>query len=441
MLPILSKRVNTKVTHTHDAILGRVRRRRTVAERLFAPDQSNWAWGRAPGSVRSVSGAEYDPGELPLWAAALVEPLENVADRQSSFSNYDVVRPAIRSRPLRRVRSGNPYTDGLVGVEPNPGPPSMPSRKTKRGGNNQTGGYSSRRTPSGGKLMLRGVAGNGAISMASAPAAVGSLRPNYGFVNRGTRKFLGVDAHVFTGTCAVATLTTDVGGVYRLTDAGANTGNALYLNPRICCQLGDFQTPAGYCPIGVIAQAYRKFCFTKLKITYTPVTASTAQNSAFSLAFDPEFVKSASLAANRMAYANFECSAFGPTWLPQELDVSRFLDRSKWYSCEVNGTSAVGDSTGIQGIQGTALLCPATDGTAGQSYGFFSITFELMMFELGPTEVFGQPSFLSVSTPPQAVNPSSSANPPVGRQDRPNAVPATVGTSHEIPGYVLVKQQ
>ena len=210
-------------------------------------------------------------------AAAIVESLESVMDNKSKFSNYDFIPPTIRSRPNNRPRTRNPTQDGLVGIEPNPGPPRPVPSKAKRGGKNQTGGFSAVRQPGRQRTMLPGAIAPGAAM--GAAAAVGSLRPSYSFLNRGTRKVLGVDAHIFTGTCAVMTLGTDATGVYKFYDAGGNAGNIMYLNPRICCQLANMGTPAGYCPIGVIAQAYRKFLFTKAKLIYTPVSASTSQNT------------------------------------------------------------------------------------------------------------------------------------------------------------------
>jgi hypothetical protein len=234
------------------------------------------------------------------------------------------------------------------------------------------------------------------------------------------------------------TLTQNTLGQYIFVDSGGNSGNIVYLNPRICCQLANMGTPAGYCPIGVISQAYRKFCFTKLQIIYTPTSASTSYNMSFALAFDPEFIRTTSLGASRMAYANFECSMIGPIWIPQTLDVTRFLDRSKWFQAEVQGGTSPNDISGSQGVQGSIMLAPITDSSLGASpqLGMFSIAFELAMFELGPTEAISAPTLQrsdaqAVSTP--VVSPMT---------DRPLLTQTGDTTGATIPpGYVIVKQQ
>ena len=161
----------------------------------------------------------------------------------------------------------------------------------------------------------------------------------------------------------------------------------------------------------------------------------------FAVAFDPEFIRTPTMAATRMAYANFECSAFGPTWLPQEVDVTRFLDKSKWFQSEVNGSTSPNDVSGSLGVQGSFMLCPSADGVASQSYGMFSLIFELAMFELGPTEAFSSPTFLSQTKPTVTAAPVSvPATPPTS--DRPMLVQTGESPTTATPlGYVLVKQQ
>jgi hypothetical protein len=190
----------------------------------------------------------------------------------------------------------------------------------------------------------------------------------------------------------------DANLINRFRDSNTNIANEVYLNPRICCQNAAYNVPAGYCPIGVISQAYRKFQFTKLRVHYVPTNSTTYTTNTVAIAFEPSYVGTASLAANNMAYANFEASMYGPCWTPLSMDLTRFLDRSRWFRGEINSSSAA--NAMAEAVQGTLLLSKLVQvNEPNREMGMIWIDFELAMYELGPTEVSSQPALLAVPRP------------------------------------------
>lgn len=305
----------------------------------------------------------------------------------------------LRERIVRsnnRPRTGSPVKDGLVGVEPNPGPPRQSTKtitikrkipKQKRGLALAIGG---RRTLS--TTMNYGGYGT---SRVQAPIATGlhSSRKNnhFSFVGKGQANVLGSPAHIFTGRCAVQNVATGPGSTLTFLDGAGNLSPFMYLNPRICCQNSAYSVPQGNCPIGVIAQPFRKYSFRSLKLHYEPTSTSTTLGFFVAAMFDPEVIASSSLPATQMAFANFEASAYGPVWAPWTLDLTKWIDRSKWYFGETPGTIATSLIAG-QAIQGTVQLCANAGAAASTIYGLMIMEFELALSELGPTEVFSAPA-------------------------------------------------
>lgn len=228
--------------------------------------------------------------------------------------------------------------------------------------------------------------------MVSAPAVTGSIFGGNSFKMRSkTSRVLGSPAHIFTGMCAFQNLITNSSGQFMFQDGTGNVSNLVYMNPRICCQNSGYGVPAGLCPIGVIAQPFRKYSFRKLVIHYQPTNASTALSGTIAFAYDPEVITTSSLGPTPMAYANFEASAYGPMWTSLKLDVTKWLDRSKWFYGETSSTLAT-SLIAAQSIQGTLMLCNAVGPAVEKNFGMFFMEYELALSELGPTEVFTFPS-------------------------------------------------
>jgi hypothetical protein len=320
----------------------------------------------------------------------LVMPAER--DLTSLFhKSSDIGRGA-----AKRARTRSPYVDGLVGVEPNPGPksnrkppPKLPRKKDRASNGNGGRNYSKYVEPVNKNRGLKMNFG-GAVSV---PAAVGytSTKRDHTFVGLGTRMVLGSPAHIFSGRCAVQNLYSTAGSTFSFADAGGNVSSFMYLNPRICCQNTTYQSPQGNCPIGVIAQAFRKFSFRKLVLCYQPTAAATTMSATVAYCFDPEVLATTSLGANVMNYANFEASSYGPVWKASKLDMTPWLDRSKWYYGETGGAMAT-SIINANAVQGTVTLCSNAATAASTTYGMFFLEFELALSELGPTEVYTAPT-------------------------------------------------
>lgn len=285
--------------------------------------------------------------------------------------------PVNATATSKRPRSGNPVVDGLVGVEPNPGP----DRKNhKKQGKQKT--KSSKGKPRK-KRQMRSVA---------MPISVGTVaQTTTGIRHAGVRRLLGGEAHIFTGRCPVQALFTNASSVPVFTSNSVDS-NYMYLNPRICAQNANYDVPLKQCPISTIACAFRKFCFLKVRLHYVPTVASTTETYGTIVAFDPSVITSTSLANNFMSYANVEASAYGPVWKQYTLDVSKWLDKSRWYYTETSANIASSIET-MSSIQGTFMLAPIPfvningDPVPYANPGLFFLEFEVALSELGPTEM------------------------------------------------------
>jgi hypothetical protein len=290
---------------------------------------------------------------------------------------------------FNRPRTGQPFNDGLIGVEPNPGPASsLRMKKVPKG-----------TTPSAmkGKMKAR----RGAIAPSSRIASIPSL---IGVSGRGapatsyhtsTRRILGTNATVIKGVCPIQNFASNAGSSAVFQDSALNQSQFIYMNPRICCQNNSYGVPAGRCPIGVLAQPWRKFCFLKARLHYEPTSVSTASVGTVAFAYEPNAVAQGndpSGFSTPMSIANFECSAYGPMWSPNVLDITPYLDRSRWYTGETPsllGTAVTDDFC----FQGTVILCNNTLPAVSTTYGMFKLEFEVAFYELGPTEVRSLPAF------------------------------------------------
>lgn len=214
-------------------------------------------------------------------------------------------------------------------------------------------------------------------------------------ISKGETRVLGSRAHIYHGRCAFQQLASNGSNVLQFNDT-SGYASFCYMNPRICCQNANYQSPAGMCPIGVIAQPFRRFSFRKLRIHYQPLFATTATSGVVALAFDPEVITTSSI-GTIMGYANFEASSYGPVWMPQTLDLTKWIDRSKWYFGETPANIAT-SLIASQSIQGTLMVCPTVMTSPNVAYGMLFMEFELALSELGPTEVFSAPALSSSSS-------------------------------------------
>jgi hypothetical protein len=329
---------------------------------------------------------------------------------------------------IARPRTGSPYIDGLIGIEPNPGPPKLPKKSGSKSKGQKLGIGGRRRLSSG--LANPTYSVNGAVM---APSAFGTSMSRAGprfTIRTRMARVLDSNAHIITGRCAIQNFASNAGGGAVFQDSNNNQSSFVYLNPRICCQNSAYNVPAGNCPIGVIAQPFRKFSFRKAVLHYLPTAASTTNTSSIAVAYDPEVVTSSSLGSSVMAYANFEASAYGPVWQTFTLNLTPFLDRSRWYMAET--PSAINTSVyASQNIQGTIMLCPTAQAANSTLYGMFYLDFELALSELGPTEVFSVPALGSDRT-------SSSSAP--CHAHTTTLEPACKGKNEEAPVVVVTEE-
>lgn len=370
------------VTHSsgyNAALSGQVRSTRAGAAYAHTHNDNRWYQpAEAVGTSSSLPpllNAVVDPNHIGTGSTTI-----ELAPSVKYMHNHDPFhKPIVRGG--RRERTGNPYTDNLIGVEPNPGP-GLPKKK------------GSSKQAIGGRRRLTQASDN----RYSAPIATGShYRGNRrtGMVSTGTKMMLGSPAHIFKGRCAFQSCNTTGTGVINFFD-GTAAASIVYMNPRICCQNSNYNTPQGKCPIGVIAQPFRKYSFRKLRISYEPTSTSTTMQGALALAYDPEVMSNISFSTTTvMNFANFEASAVGSVWAPLSLDLTKWLDRSKWFYGETP-TDPGASYIASQAIQGSLILCQSTvmEGGAtanGRYLGMFFMDFELALSELGPTEVFTNP--------------------------------------------------
>jgi len=312
----------------------------------------------------------------------------------------------------KRKRTKIPYVDGLVNVEANPGMGKTKkaikkAAKAIRGfkrthpppGNYLGGQGNMNQSRSGNSNMLKMIGqtrSDAGIRRVREPYVTGSIGSGNTFRGSGTTMVLGSQAHIFSGRCAVQNLATNAGPTFVFSDANANLSSFMYMNPRICCQNATYNVPLGNCPIGVIAQAFRKYSFRRLVLCYEPTTTNTNLSGVVAVMYDPEVIATSSLGGTTMAFANYECSKYGPMWAPWKLDITPFLDRSKWFYSETPTTIAT-SLIASQSIQGTVQLCSASGPAVATLYGMFWLDFELALSELGPTEVFTAPALKEAS--------------------------------------------
>jgi hypothetical protein len=362
------------------------------------------------GVVNSVIGSIRAPPPL-------VDMLSNlparVAYTTTSGPQLSFSKPLFPSTGVRR-RSGNPTVDGLVGVEPNPGPPkhNSKSRPAKRNRKEKAPHHNNRRNADGGWNRTVG-------NHTNLPATAGTVMygSNKAWRGLGTHTVLGSTAHIFEGHCAIQNIASNGGGGLLFQDIAGGQGTALYCNPRICCQNSGYSIPSGACPISVMSQPFRKYSFRTLKFHYVPLAVATTMNFPVAFAYDPEVITTSVLGSTVMNFANFEASVFGPVWKNFTLDVTPFLDKSKWYFGETPGTIAT-SLIASQSIQGTLLICSNTATAVSTQYGMLVMEFTIALSELGPTEVYTAPalavavgssssSAIIPPTPPPSAEPGS----------------------------------
>jgi hypothetical protein len=208
-----------------------------------------------------------------------------------------------------------------------------------------------------------------------------------------TGKLFGDDCTFIAGSCMVQGVQTGVGGVPVFFDGATNASNFIYLNPSICCQNTNYNSPTMDCPIQLISSAYRKFQFTKLRMKYNPVYGNS--NAAGGLGF--AYLADLSIGApsnNISSILRYECSVVAPIWEPQILDLTDFLDKSKWYTREINVTPLVNTSYGIlNSIQGTLMVSTDVVSATSTTLGFVTFEYEIALMEIGPVQGSAGPSY------------------------------------------------
>lgn len=279
----------------------------------------------------------------------------------------------------KRARTGNPYSDGLVGIEPNPGPPKKSGKKQKKSGGK------TKRT----NRMNRRSIGQSSGSY-TAPVAR-SVASKHWIDNGRSGTFLGSPCQVFSGAHMMYSIQIDATGNFLFED-GTNTATIGFLNPRVCCQLASFSTPGTNCPLNLISSAYRKFCFTKLRFQWQPVAASTADKASFVMAFLPEAASAVSNSFLKLTAV--ESSIYGPLWRPQTLDVTPYLDKSKWYESETSNWGGGLTPSAIAQIQGLLTIKGSGNGVISVTQAaILTMEFEIALFDMAPAELINTPTF------------------------------------------------
>jgi len=287
--------------------------------------------------------------------------------------------------PIARPRTGNPYQDGLVGVEPNPGPNKVAAgKKTKKAakaGANTTG------------APQRIVVGPQAGVAASRSSGVRAL--SFGAGRRA--HVLGSECTVFHGRTLLQTV-----GYYgsgtdhypRLVDAAGLGADYIKVNPRLMCQNSNFNVPVQNNPLTRVACAFRKFVFLRLKFEYIPLSATTANPFAIAFAFVPDAsVRPYGPSLQTINLAMYDSSSYGAYWQPHCVDATPVLDKSRWYNCEFQelGTEANGETT-LQGYFAINAADKVASGGNITSVGLIVADYELALCDLGPTDIGGTPS-------------------------------------------------
>lgn len=317
-----------------------------------------------------------------------VKTVENIffPNKSKGKSSGSTGKPIGTKRPSNRSRTGVPYNDSLIGIEPNPGPRAGKKGKPRRKGN------------SGALSVSQRSRGDETVSRA---AAYGARSGKIHFTSHGKANFLGSsNASRFTGRHVQLPIARDAAGNIVFQDnAGTNT-YYVPLNPRVCCQTSNFHIPNMLCPIGMISCAYRYFCFTKLKLHYTPLAAPTTDSSVVQFAFVPDQSVGLNLDGNTLRM--IEASTYAVCWQSQTLDVTPFLDRSRWFRSETTNTPTNGDATRwCAGV--LACRSPLAGLGAPAQLGVITMEYEVMLEELGPSEIMTNPGYRGIISPEVAV--------------------------------------
>jgi len=300
------------------------------------------------------------------------------------------------NEPESRERTGVPFNDGLIGIEQNPGPPKK--SQGKRGARKKAAKSKDRRKG----LFSTNKSATGTNRNVSVPAAIAYKMPKQYNSPGAGHTFLGTPCTRFVGRHLIGNTLTVSGAANTTTIAfpDGTTSNYVYMNPRICCQGSNYNTnPSPACPITRIASAYEKFCFVRASIEYVPLGAGTSLPNSHSFGFVPdcETTVSATLLTNRIAMAMLESSTLIPVWRPGHLDLTPYLDKSRWYDCEIdNATLASTYEKLTSVIQGVVVLCNDNGGvvTAQSSFGLIYMAYELVVYDMGPFDLGATPLYL-----------------------------------------------
>lgn len=286
------------------------------------------------------------------------------------------------TKPSSRPRTGQPFVDGLIGVESNPGPngPTLPRRRIRNPSN-------------GAHNAMRNVGKSGPIKNSiMAPVATGTTFQGTPMPRARSGKLFGDDCMFIVGSCMVQQISTTISGAPTFVDGAATASNYMYINPSVCCQNSNYSTPTLDCPIQLISVAYRKYQFTRLRARFNPVYGNAAASGALGLAYVSDLTVG-SPSSGISTLLRYECSSVAPIWQAQVLDLTDFLDKSKWYTREINHASLNTTAYGIlNSIQGTLICSSDITSSLSTVLGFVSFEFEIALMEIGPVQGSSGPS-------------------------------------------------
>jgi len=142
---------------------------------------------------------------------------------------------------------------------------------------------------------------------------------------------------------------------------------------------------------------------------YEPLGVSTSIVAPIAFAYIPD-VESGLTSTTAATLSKVESSIYGPYWKPMVLDLTNYLDKSKWYNRELN--NATFSTVFTLACQGSIFVSSDTvTVTAGTTVGAFTLAYEIMLYDSSPVELSSTPtvkdyiaSHLGVPLPAQPVD-------------------------------------
>jgi hypothetical protein len=153
-----------------------------------------------------------------------------------------------------------------------------------------------------------------------------------------------------------------------------------FINPRSIGIAAPSDDTPDLIALHHLGKMYREFMFTKLAFHYVPVAVATTNVDPLAMAFTADFCDG-TMDFAAITLATIESSIVGPVWSPATLDVTRFLDTSRWFKSEIN--TPPNTDNGYLQYQGSLIFPGATtSGAASANWGFIYVEYEIHLLEM-----------------------------------------------------------